>query len=72
VQFIRVRFPVELSAYRSNRNRVTLALVVMVDGDKTGVTGRIKALAAVCEPQGMKPREDDEHVLIFVPTWNIE
>jgi hypothetical protein len=72
VQFIRERFPIELSAYRSNRNRVTLALVVMIDGDKTGVAGRIKELTAVCEAQGMKPREDDEHVLIIVPTWNIE
>lgn len=72
VQFIRERFPIELSAYRSNRNRVTQALVVMLDGDNKGVAGRLNELATVCEAQGMKPRGEDEHVVIIVPTWNIE
>lgn len=72
VQFIREHFPIELSAYRSNRNRVAQGLVVILDGDNQGVDRRLKELDTVCQAQGMNPRERDEHVVIFVPTWRIE
>jgi hypothetical protein len=72
VQFVRERFPKELLAYRTNRNRVTQGLIVMLDGDDRGVVGRLDELANVCQGQGIQPREPDEHVAIFVPTWNIE
>jgi hypothetical protein len=72
VQFVRERFPKELSAYRSNRNRVAQGLIVMLDGAAEGVVGRFDELAKVCERQGVKPRDHEEHVAIFVPTWNIE
>ena len=72
VQFVRDRFPKELSAYRSNRNRVAQGLVVILDGDDRGVDGRCAELTAACESQGMSPRQVDEHIAIIVPTWNIE
>jgi len=72
VQFVRERFPIELLAYRSNRHRVAEVLITMLDGDTQGVTGRLDELAKACQGEGIKPRENDEHVAIFVPTWNIE
>ena len=72
VQFVRERFPKELSAYRSNRNRVAQGVIVMLDGDAEGVVARFDELARVCEGHGIKPRDHEEHVAIFVPTWNIE
>src|SRR5712692_1503626 len=72
VQFVRERFPKELSAYRSNRNRVAQGVVVILDGDNQGVVGRHDELANACQVQGVKPREKGEQVAIIVPTWNIE
>lgn len=71
-QYVRERFPKELSAYRSNRHRVAQGLIVILDGDAQGVAGRLGQLENVCQTQGIKPREKDEHVAIVVPTWNIE
>lgn len=71
-QFVRETFPAELSAYRSNRNRVAQGLVVVCDGDRRGVDGRLDDLAGACRAQGIAPREDDDHVALIIPTWNIE
>ncbi|MHC5057499.1 MAG: hypothetical protein ACYTKD_22725 [Planctomycetota bacterium] len=70
--FVRERFPVELSAYRSRRNQVGQALIVMVDGDRQGVKARLGQFADACRSKGMQPRQGDERVAAFVPTWNIE
>jgi len=71
-QFVRKRFPVELSAYRANRHRVAQALIVMLDGDTKGVSARMKELDDACLCNSMSPRNDDERVAVFIPTWNIE
>ena len=71
-QFVRERFPKELMAYRRNRNLVSVALVVMLDGDAAGVTERLAALDAACAEQGIPARLSDEDVFVFVPTWRIE
>ncbi len=71
-QFVRERFPAELSAYRSNRHRVAQALVVVIDGDSHGVHTRLEELNSACRFQGVPPRDVNEGVLIAVPTWNIE
>lgn len=57
VQFIRERFPIELSAYRSNRNRVTLALVVMVDGERGLGTSSITRGVPTCSRTALRPRD---------------
>jgi len=72
VQFVRKRYPIELSAYRSNRHRVAEAVVVVLDGDSRGVNSRLDELAKACESKGVEPRRQDERVAVFVPTWNIE
>lgn len=47
-QFVRKHFPEELEAYRRRRNRVSVALVVMLDGDDRGVDQRIAELDDAC------------------------
>ena len=71
-RFVRDRFPKELAAYRRRRNRVSVALVVMLDGDAAGVAGRLAELDAACAKQGTPARRSDEDVFVFVPTWRIE
>ena len=71
-RFVRERFPTELAAYRRRKNRVSVALVVMLDGDAAGVAGRLAQLDSACEEQGIPVRRPGEDVFVFVPTWRIE
>ena len=71
-QFVREQFPKELAEYRRRRNLVSVALVVILDGDAAGVTGRLADLDAACAEQGIPARLSDEDVFVFVPTWRIE
>ena len=71
-QFVRERFPKELAEHRRRRNRVSVALVVMLDGDATGVAGRLAELDAACAEQGTPARRSDEDIFVFVPTRRIE
>ena len=63
-------FPGELTALRSGH--VERAIVVMIDGDDQGVTGRLLALDRACERAGIAPHAASEKVVVAVPTWNIE
>ena len=71
-QFVRERFPEELGGYRSNRNRVSRGLIVMLDGDAAGLTGRLRSLDESCQARGVAPRRANDRVAVFVPTRNIE
>jgi len=71
-QFVRERYPMELSAYRSKAHQVDQALIVLIDGDNRGMAGRLDQLAAACEGENIELRKDGERVAIFVPTWRIE
>lgn len=68
-QFVRTRFPEELTFLRSRANQL---LVVFVDGDAAGLTQRMRQLDEECRKTNVQKRSGDEGVLIFVPTWNIE
>ncbi len=70
-QFVRERFPKELSAYRS-RKYIEQALIVMLDGDSVGVNARLRSLDNSCRSQKVAVRSDNERVDIFVPNWRIE
>ena len=70
-QFVRHRFPQELQELRSKRGE-QVYLVVMVDGDTSGVAKRKASLGAACKEQGVAPPGDADNVLICVPTWEIE
>ena len=71
-QFVRKRFPDELKAYRRRKHRVSVALIVMVDGDNRGVDQRVDELDTACRERNIACRNSGEHVLVFVPTWQIE
>ena len=70
-QFVREQFPQELAKLRSKRGE-RVYLVVMTDGDASGVAKRKASLRAACSEQGIQPPADGDNVLICVPTWNIE
>lgn len=69
-QYVRQQFPRELKAHR--RLHINSVLVVILDGDRVGVDGRIGELDKACEGAGIGMRTPDERVAVFVPTWNIE
>ena len=71
-QFVRERFPEELEEHRRRRSRVSVALIVMLDGDDRGVHQRIAELDDACRRRNIPCRDPVEHVLVFVPTWRIE
>lgn len=69
-QFVRMQFPKELRAHRSRP--VNQVVVVVVDGNSTGVEGRVRELGRACRDAGVAERAADEAVALFFPTWNIE
>lgn len=71
-QFVRVRFPRELTAYRRQRRTLAQVLIVILDGDKKGEGRREAELDEACRSSQVDVRRLDERVLVLVPTWNIE
>ena len=71
-QFVKKQFVKELAEYRRNRNRVSIALVVMIDGDDRGPAERRAELEAACRKKKVPFVDSTERVLIVVPTWEIE
>ncbi len=69
--FVRDRFPDELQLVRSKRGEQAY-VIVMVDGDADGVGKRKASLGTACEERDVAPPGSRDHVLICVPTWNIE
>lgn len=70
-QYVRERFPIELRGVRSKRGEKAF-LVVMIDGDDKGVSGRRASLDAACTERQIAPSSDADQLLVCVPTWNIE
>ena len=64
-QWVREKYVKELELIRRKRHQ-DLALVVVIDGDKVGVTQRTQQLEQYCA------RNRDDKVAFFVPTRNIE
>lgn len=71
-QFVRERFPIELASHRRIQGRVGQALIVLIDGDDHGVAGRMAQFDAACKTADQTPRDANESVAVFVPTWSIE
>ena len=71
-QSVREQYPKELAAYRQRTGHVEQAVVVMQDGDQSGVQRRLQALDAACASQGVESRRSTERVAVFVPTCRIE
>lgn len=69
-QYVRDRFPRELAGQRSSN--VARALIVMLDGDRRGVQGRMAEIDNACRNANTDVRGPNEKVLVLVPTWRIE
>ena len=69
-QFIRRRFPIELQELRKQHGNVSL--VVLVDGDRYGLSERLTQLDTACDQERVPRRQANESVFVFVPTWSIE
>lgn len=71
-QYVRTQYPVEVKAYRQNRNRVSVGLVVVIDADTSTPQQRLDWLARTLAEDSQESRQPDEAVAIFVPKRNIE
>ena len=69
-QFIRREFPIELQELRRRHGNVSL--VTMVDGDRFGLSERLKQLDSACDEKMVPRRQANESAFVFVPTWRIE
>ena len=69
-RFVRETYVKELVAHR--RAHAARGLVVLIDGDRLGVGGRLRELDDACARAGVPARTPQDLVAIFVPTWNIE
>ena len=71
-QYVRTQYPVEVKAYRQNRNRVSIGLVVLIDADTGTLEARLNQLASVLDEDAQENRRSHEAIAIFVPKRNIE
>ena len=71
-QYVRTHYPEEVKAYRQNRNRVAIGLVVLIDADTGTLEARLNWLASVLDEDEQKNRGPNEAIAIFVPKRNIE
>lgn len=71
-QYVRTQYPVEVKAYRQNRNRVSIGLVVLIDADIKTFQERLNQLACALSEDSQQERQSDEAIAIFVPKRNIE
>jgi hypothetical protein len=71
-QYVRTQYPVEVRAYRQNKNRVAIGLVVLIDADTATLQERLNQLASVLSEDSQQNRQSDEAIAIFVPKRNIE
>lgn len=70
-QWVRLRYPGEVKKLRSHGDE-RVGLVATTDGDRFGVDGRKRSLAAALRESGATERHDQERIAIAVPTWSIE
>jgi hypothetical protein len=71
-QYVRTHYPEEVKAYRQNRNRVAIGLVVLIDADTGTLEARLNELARVLDKDEQEKRDSNEAIAIFVPKRNIE
>jgi hypothetical protein len=63
---------VEVKAYRTNKGRVSIGLVVLIDADTGTLEARLNQLASALDEHEEKNRGSNEAIAIFVPKRNIE
>ena len=68
-QWVRTQFPRELKAIRT---RQEAWLLVVIDADARTAEETLAWLDAECRRRGVRPRTDDDRVVVAVPKWDIE
>ena len=71
-QYVRTEYPKEVKAYRQNRNRMVIGLVVLIDADTGTLEARLNELASALDKDEQEKRGSNEAIAIFVPKRNIE
>ena len=71
-QYVRTQYPTEVKAYRQNRNRVSIGLVVFIDADTSTLQERLNQLAHALSEDSQQNRQSAEAIAIFIPKRNIE
>ncbi|MEG3845477.1 hypothetical protein QT971_00315 [Microcoleus sp. herbarium19] len=71
-QYVRTQYPAEVKAYRQNRNRVSIGLVVLIDADTSALQDRLNQLASILDEDAQEKRRSNEAIALFVPKRNIE
>ena len=74
-QYVRTHYPVQVKAYRANKDKVSIGLVVLIDADTGTLAARLNQLASALEESEQKKpknRKPNEAIAIFVPKRNIE
>jgi len=71
-QWVREKFPDELSVYRQRRHQAASALIAMIDADTKSVQDRINEFEGACNSIQIAFRAVDEAVAIAAPKRNIE
>ena len=71
-QYVRTQYPMEVKAYRQNKNRVSIGLVVLIDADTGTLQERLNQLASILDEDAQDKRRSHEAIAIFVPKRNIE
>lgn len=71
-QYVRTEYAKEVKAYRQNRNRVSIGLVVLIDADTGTLQERLNQLAQALSEDSQQNRQPGEAIAIFIPKRNIE
>jgi hypothetical protein len=71
-QFVRNRFPAELTSFRRRNQRAASALITVIDADLKSVQERVNELETECNSQNVEFRTYREPVAIVIPKRNIE
>lgn len=70
-QFVRQRFPQELSAIRDRSHRMQVAIIVLTDADKLAVDDRVGQLRDACVARGLPAPGPEDSLMFVVPRRNI-
>ena len=71
-QRVRQEYPREVKEHRTRRNKISIALAVLIDADMTSVDNRLRQMEKELTGNSLKRRQPDERIAVFVPKRNIE
>jgi hypothetical protein len=71
-QWVRQKYPQELKAHQAMRGHRNVALIVMIDADRSTVQDRLRQLDREAQQAGTAARGEGDRVAIFVPRRNVE